>query len=96
MSVANPILKRLNNHIKKKFGVILRAELDSRGIKYSFVAEKIGVERSFFHRVLTGEDFLNDKAIITIAGILALTPHELLLPIALSNNLADYLESEES
>lgn len=94
MSVINPILKRLNSHIKRDFGLILRAELDKRGIKYSFVADKIGVKRSFFHRVLTGDDFLNDKAITTIAGILGLTPHELLLPIIFSNNLADYLESE--
>jgi transcriptional regulator with XRE-family HTH domain len=96
MPVTNPILKRLNNHIKKNFGVLLRAELKSRGIKYSFVAEKIGVERSYFHRVLQGQDFLSAEAIETIADILGIEADSLLAQVYYSKNLGDYLESEDN
>jgi transcriptional regulator with XRE-family HTH domain len=94
MPLANPILKRLNNHIKKNFGVMLRAELKSRGIKYSFIAEKIGVERSFFHRVLEGQDFLSAEAIYTIADILGVEADSLLARVYYSKDLGDYLEGD--
>lgn len=94
MPVTNPIFKRLNNHIKRNFGAYITAKLKERGIKHKFVAEKIGIQPAYFHRVLKGQDFLVEDALYKLADVLGEDVESMLNTIYYSQNLGDYLTED--
>ena len=49
---------------------VLRELIEARGIRYSFIAEKLGIARSSFHRVLEGDRDLRARELVALTGML--------------------------
>jgi transcriptional regulator with XRE-family HTH domain len=88
-------LKLMNASIRKQFGKRLRRLIRMKHVSQKSVAASLGLQPSYFHRVLEGEEFVSNEAIAKLASIFNMTVYQLFEGIE-TPHVADFALIEES